>query len=184
MIIENCKVTFDGSFYVAKAPQPSPYGNGKKKPRKFLKAISIPDTPTDIQATTTCEKQTEDISEKVKYAENARAEKDGKAEKKAQKTKKIVVDLKEIFNELYLVHAGKKKKKEIREEMLNGMRPYFENYQELSAFVDMQLERVFHNKGTRSCRLWKKMNNVPFNYFITVTYDSKKHTEEIGRAHV
>ena len=61
MIIENCKVTFDGSFYVAKAPQPSPYGNGKKKPRKFLKAISIPDEPTDTQATTTCENQTEDI---------------------------------------------------------------------------------------------------------------------------
>ena len=178
MIIENCKVTFDGSFYVAKAPQPSPYGNGKKKPRKFLKAISIPDEPTDTQATTTCENQTEDISEKVKYAENARAEKDGKEEKKAQKTKKIVVDLKEIFNELYLAHAGKKKKKEIREEMLNGMRPYFDNYKELSAFVDMQLERVYHNKGTRSCRLWKKMNNVPFNYFITVTYDDKKHTEE------
>ena len=181
MIIENCKVTFDGSFYVAKAPQPSPYGNGKKKPRKFLKAISIPDEPTDTQATTTCENPQEDISEKVKYAENARAEKDSKEEKKAQKTKKIVVDLKEIFNELYLAHAGKKKKKEIREEMLNGMRPYFENYQELSAFVDMQLERVYHNKGTRSCRLWKKMHNVPFNYFITVTYDSKKHTEETFR---
>ena len=110
MIIEKCKVTFDGSFYVAKAPQPSPYGNGKKKPRKFLKAISIPDEPTDTQATTTCENKNEDISDKVKYAENARAEKDGKEEKKAQKTKKLVVDLKEIFNELYLAHAGKKKK--------------------------------------------------------------------------
>ena len=86
MIIENCKVTFDGSFYVAKAPQPSPYGNGKKKPRKFLKAISIPDEPTDTQATTTCENQTEDISEKVKYAENARAQK--RTAKKKRKRKK------------------------------------------------------------------------------------------------
>ena len=180
MIIENCKVSFDGSFYIAKAPEPSPYGNGKKKPRTFLKAISIPDTPTDTQATTTCENPQDDICEKVKYAENARAENDGKEEKKAR-TKKIIVDLKEIFNELYLANAGKKKKKEIREEMINGLRPYFDDFQELIAFVDMQLERVYHNKGTRSSRLWKKLNNVPFNYFITVTYNDKKHTEESFR---
>ena len=45
----------------------------------------------------------------------------------------------------------------------------------------MQLERVRHNQGQRNARLWKKLNNVPFNYFITVTYDSKKHTEESFR---
>ena len=71
MIIENCKVTFDGSFYVAKAPQPSPYGNGKKKPRKFLKAISIPDEPTDTQATTTCENKNEDMGTRKRYGKIA-----------------------------------------------------------------------------------------------------------------
>ena len=175
MILKDCKVTFDGSFFIAKTPEPSPYGKRKRKPRKYLKEISIPEPTAATQATTTCENQEETLYDKVKYAENALAEKDEKKEYKAQ-TKKIVVDLKEIFNELLLANADKKYKEKKR-EIINGLRPYFESEQETKAFVKIQLERVHHNKGQRNARLWKKLNNVPFNYFITVTYDDKKHTE-------
>ena len=63
-MIENCKVNFDGSHYIAKTPE-LPFKKGK--PKKFLKTIEI---PTDTQATTTCENpQDEDIcDEVVKYA--------------------------------------------------------------------------------------------------------------------
>ena len=174
-MIENCKVNFDGSNYLAKLPQPCPFKKGK--PKKFLKTIEI---PADTQATTTCENPQDNIcDEVVKYAEKARAENDGKEKKKAQ-TKKIVVDLKEIFNTLFLANAGKTYN-EKKNAIIDGLRPYFDDFQGLIAFVDMQLERVRHNQGQRNARLWKKLNNVPFNYFITVTYDSKKHTEEAFR---
>lgn len=120
-MIENCKVNFDGSSYIAQLPQPCPFKKGK--PKKFLKTIEI---PTDNQATTTCENEKDDIcDEVVKYAEKACAENDGKEKKKAQ-IKKIVVDLKEIFNTLFLANVGKTYH-ERKNAIIDGLRPYFEN---------------------------------------------------------
>ena len=120
-MIENCKVNFDGSSYIAQLPQPCPFKKGK--PKKSLKTIEI---PTYNQATTTCENEKDDIcDEVVKYAEKACAENDGKEKKKAQ-TKKIVVDLKEIFNTLFLANVGKTYH-ERKNAIIDGLRPYFEN---------------------------------------------------------
>lgn len=163
MPIINAKVYNDGSFPIAIPPNLNPPPKRKGKAKEYLAKISLPISEDE---NTPPSKEEKEIA---KYAKN-RAEKGGNE-------KIVTVDLKEIFNDLYDKFADKKKK-EKKQEIINGLRAYIQDERELKAFVESQLERKLRNYIVKMTRLYRKVYNNDFNYFCTFTYDDKKHSEE------
>ena len=58
------------------------------------------------------------------------------------------------------------------------MLPYFKDSISCRAFVEDNFNRKHRNMVCRKTRLWRKINQQTFNYFVTFTFDDKKHTEE------
>lgn len=84
---------------------------------------------------------------------------------------------KELFEELYQKSADMKKRERksyVQKEML----PYFKDSISCRAFVEHNFNRKHRNMVCRKMRLWRKINQQTFNYFVTFTFDDKKHTEE------
>jgi len=84
---------------------------------------------------------------------------------------------KQLFDKLYMEYINLPKKErayKIMEEML----PYFDSIEELKWYVDLGMERKKRNLTARRVRMVRKANLAGFNYFVTFTYDDKKHTEE------
>jgi len=84
---------------------------------------------------------------------------------------------KQLFDKLYIEYINLPKKErayKIMEEML----PYFDSIEELKWYVDLGMERKKRNLTARRVRMVRKANLAGFNYFVTFTYDDKKHTEE------
>ena len=74
-----------------------------------------------------------------------------------------------------------KPKKERDTAILEELRESFDSKDELSAFVNANMERVKTNRIKRIVRLMRKLRLQDWNYFCTFTYDSKLHTEESFR---
>ncbi len=88
----------------------------------------------------------------------------------------IIITKKQLFDKLYMEHIDLPKKErayKIMEEML----PYFDSVEELKWYVDLGFERKQRNLTARRVRMVRKANLAGFNYFVTFTYDDKKHTE-------
>lgn len=84
---------------------------------------------------------------------------------------------KELFEELYQKSVGMNKRERnayVQREML----PYFKDSISCRAFVEDNFNRKHRNMICRKTRLWRKINQQTFNYFVTFTFDDKKHTEE------
>ena len=61
------------------------------------------------------------------------------------------------------------------------MAPYFKSYELCAEFVEQNLERKHRNMVCRKSRLWRKINQQQFNFFVTFTFDDKLHDEESFR---
>ena len=85
---------------------------------------------------------------------------------------------KELFEELYQKSADIRKKRERKAYVQREMLPYFKDSISCRAFVEKNFERKHRNMVCRKIRLWRKINHQTFNYFVTFTFDDKKHTEE------
>ena len=84
---------------------------------------------------------------------------------------------KEVFNRLYAEHINLPRK-ERKKQILEDMKPYFEDERTAELFVDANMTRKQTNLTSRRIRLIRKVNLQVFNYFVTFTYDSALHTEE------
>ena len=87
---------------------------------------------------------------------------------------------KELFDELYM-QTFDMKKRERKSYIVKQMLPYFKDGLSCRAFVEKNFERKHRNMVCRKIRLWRKINHQTFNYFVTFTFDDKKHTEESFR---
>lgn len=76
---------------------------------------------------------------------------------------------KELFNTIY-DDTRYVTKKEQKEKLIAGMRPYFRNEQATADYVEAQLRRKKRNLICRRIRFTRKANLQEFNYFVTVTY--------------
>ena len=74
-----------------------------------------------------------------------------------------------------------KPKKERKKEIKEALKNEFANKDELTEFIDMNMERVTVNAIKRKVRLMRKLRLQDWNYFCTFTYDDKLHTEETFR---
>ena len=91
-----------------------------------------------------------------------------------------VMTRRELFNEVYKENIYKKYK-ERKAVLMKAMRPYFKTDEATKNYVESNLERKKRNLIARRIRLTRKANLQDFNYFVTLTYDGAKHTEESFR---
>ena len=85
--------------------------------------------------------------------------------------------VKEVFNKIYAEHINLPRK-ERRKQILEEMKPYFEDERTAELFVDANMVRKKNNLIARRIRMLRKVNLQEFNYFVTFTYNDKLHTEE------
>ncbi len=74
-----------------------------------------------------------------------------------------------------------KLKRERKQHITDALEESFENKEELTAFVDKNLERVKTNYFKRRTRLYRKLYLQQWSYFITFTYSDELQTEEFFR---
>ena len=104
----------------------------------------------------------------------------GKSRKKPTE-KRPTSDANQRFDAAYRKSLSKPKR-ERKAAIMESLRDDFERPDELSAFVNANMERVKTNKIKRIVRLTRKLNLQEWNYFCTFTYDDQLHTEETFRA--
>ena len=62
------------------------------------------------------------------------------------------------------------------------MRSEFSTTEQAIDYIEQNIERKKNNLAKRRVRLWRKIYLQEWNYFVTFTYDSQKHTEETFKA--
>ena len=70
-------------------------------------------------------------------------------------------------------------KRERKKYIKEKLKDEFKNAEQLKEFVASNIERKKINAYKRNTRLWRKIyTQGEWHYFVTFTYDDKKHTEE------
>ena len=177
------KVYFDGSHYIAIPHTTNPARRRKHKQEiitvseqdgklklEKMPPVLIPDddefeSPEPEQVTL------EEVVKEAAKSENKPVQEPEKASKVKRKTTR-----KEIFEELYnkyLNYSRKMRIKAIYEDML----PLFKTADACKNYVESNADRKRKNLIRRRMRFVRKALNQEFNYFVTLTYDDKKHTE-------
>ena len=72
-------------------------------------------------------------------------------------------------------------KKERKDFMKEQLKDCFKNEKETNEFIDKQTERKKTNTIKRRVRLFRKVHLQEWNYFVTFTFDDKKHDEQSFR---
>ncbi len=176
MPFADAKVYYDGSHYIA-IPL-------TKRPNMKYREQTIEEQITVIQEMEGSEtEKVEEPSINCVTNENIiveestiNAENEPKIDTKAVKCEQVMTR-KQLFDKLYIEHINLPKKErayKIMEEMMS----YFDSIEELKWYVDLGFERKQRNITARRVRMVRKANLAGFNYFVTFTYDDKKHTEQ------
>ena len=157
------KVYSDGSHRIGIPYEPNPYVRKRRKQPEEV--ITVTEPAEDVSATVP--------DENTVGNEPAQTERENipTVPKQKQMTRK------ELFEELYQKSVGMNKRERkayVQREML----PYFKDSISCRAFVEDNFNRKHRNMICRKTRLWRKINQQTFNYFVTFTFDDKKHTEE------
>ncbi len=160
------KVYSDGGHYIGIPYEPNPYARKRRK------------TPEEVIVV---KEHAEEVSAALP-AENAdgqnpaptEREKIGKISKERRMTRK------ELFEELYQKSADMKQREQ-KEFIRKEMAPYFKSKKQCFEFVEQNFERKHRNMVCRKSRLWRKINQQTFNYFVTFTFSDKQHDEESFR---
>ena len=177
MAFGETKVYFDGSHYIAIPHTTRP---SKKRPKPIEELVTVIDeeepqmesTPSDIDDVPFPVGENFEIEEEtIEVNETQKDIKDNKPKLEVKMTRK------EIFDLAYKETHGMKKY--LRKKIIfDKMRHYFTTDEKTKDFVDANFERKQRNLISRRIRMTRKANLQDFNYFVTFTYDSGKHTEE------
>ncbi len=160
------KVYSDGGHYIGIPYEPNPYARKRRKAPEEV--ITVKEHAEELSATTPLG--------------HTDATKTSSAEQKKPDTipKERSMTRKELFEELYRKSADMKRR-ERKEFICKEMTPYFKSYELCAEFVEQNLKRKHRNMVCRKSRLWRKINQQQFNFFVTFTFDDKLHDEESFR---
>ena len=181
MIYHDAKVYNDGSHYIA-----IPHTTRPSKPRytPSPERVEVKDENKDNEKREDIDKSTPSEVEDVPFVlekhefEEIEVNEDIFAESEPTPTDTPrFATRKEIFEEAYSESLNLPKR-ERKRFLVTKMRPYFDSKDKTKLFVEAHMQRKLRNLITRRIRLNRKVNLQEFNYFVTFTYDSKKHTEE------
>ena len=158
------KVYSDGSHRIGIPYEPNPYVRKRRKQPEEV--ITVTEPAEDVSATVP--------DENTVGNEPTQTERENipTVPKQRQMTRK------ELFEELYQKSADIRKKRERKAYVHRELLPYFKDNISCRAFVEDNFNRKHRNMVCRKTRLWRKINQQTFNYFVTFTFDDKKHTEE------
>lgn len=179
------KVYFDGSHYIAIPHTTNPAR--RRKHKQEVITVSEQDGKLKLEKTPPVlalggedefeppEPEQVTLEEVVKEAEKSE-------NKPVQEPEKVVVSKrtttrKEVFEELYkkyLNYSRKARIKAIYEDML----PLFKTADACRSYVESNADRKRKNLIRRRMRFVRKALNQEFNFFVTLTYNDKKHTED------
>ena len=95
---------------------------------------------------------------------------------KTVKAKGTKTTKKQVFERLYKAHSGLKRQL-LRAKIIDGIKGLFKDLKSAENYVVDNLERKKRNLICRRTRMVRKVNLQKFNYFVTFTYDGKKHSE-------
>lgn len=167
MLYEETKVYYDGSHYIA---IPHTENKTKRRPPPEEEYIAV-------------EKEAEKTFSVGETKEPNKAETPRHSpvfESMDMEKPTRTMTRKQLFNELYAEYLYCRRD-ERRKKIIAAMLPYFKSEKETELYVDANLERKKRNLLCRRIRMMRKANLADFNYFVTLTYDDEKHTEESFR---
>lgn len=191
-MISKAKIYHDGSHYVAIKPTKR-FRKPRPKRKEEVVAVIEKDEENNVKIV---EKPTYTPTFKIKEgnmsayieqrdfsdlplvvaAEKYELEQKLKEQKKDSKPVRTATRS-QLFNEFFEQSKSMPKKKQIA-FLIENMRKYFSNDLGAEIFVSGKLYRMKENQQRRKLRFIRKANMANFNYFVTFTYDSEKHTEE------
>ena len=158
------KVYSDGGHYIGIPYEPNPYA------RKRCKA------PEEV---ITVKEHAEEVSPLP--AEQVNGQNLAPSEQKTRTNpNERRMTRKELFDELYQKSAGMDRREQ-KEFIRKEMAPYFKSKEECFEFVEQNFERKHRNMVCRKSRLWRKINQQTFNFFVTFTFSDELHDEESFR---
>ena len=160
------KVYSDGGHYIGIPYEPNPHAGKRRKVPEEV--ITVKEHAEELSATATAENADENIPAAAKRGKTDTMSKERRMTRK------------ELFEELYRKSVGMKRR-ERKEFICNEMALYFKSYELCAEFVEQNLERKHRNMVCRKSRLWRKINQQQFNFFVTFTFDDKLHDEESFR---
>lgn len=102
--------------------------------------------------------------------------------KAPKRTKRDKTEIDDIF--VFLYADGLKcdmTDKELREFILTNLEDCFPTFPDLEKYVNENVDRMNRNAWQREKRFRRKAYLNRWNYFVTFTYNGKKHTEETFR---
>ena len=196
-----CKVYFDGSHYIAIPHTTRRYRPRRKRNEEKImvkppgtaeddKAIedTMSDGMTQNNDTMSEDKPSENTSPAEELTPIERIAKEGAPISSApsppaenhilnENGDVRIMTKRELFNEVYKENIYKRYG-ERKAVLMKAMRPYFKTDEAAKNYVESNLERKKRNLIARRIRLTRKANLQDFNYFVTLTYDGAKHTEE------
>ena len=104
--------------------------------------------------------------------------------KRSKTTTTAIVDqTKQKFETAY-AESQSLPKRERKKYIAEKMRSEFSTTEQAIDYIEQNIERKKNNLAKRRVRLWRKIYLQEWNYFVTFTYDSQKHTEETFKAKI
>ena len=167
-----CKVRKGGDVYIATPHTTNPKKRTVRKQKEI--AVSVKDGKYALE-----KPQDKPLNDSHTQAEQSTepADKSPSKVNEKPKTDVLITTLKDIFDELYDKYY--KQYPNVRKQsILKDMLPLFPSEEDAAYFVDEQCRRKWRNAYTRKQRFEYKAVNQNYEYFFTVTFDGKKHTEE------
>lgn len=174
----NCKVRREGDVYIATPHTTNPTRRTMRKQPEIT--VSVKDGKYALEEKPIENTAVNDGIEPVTIdggQVTEPTEKSPSAAKEQPKTDVRITTLKDIFDELYDKYY--KQYPNVRKQsILKDMLPLFLSEEDATYFVDEQCRRKWRNAYTRKQRFEYKAYNQNYEYFFTVTFDGKKHTEQ------
>lgn len=99
---------------------------------------------------------------------------------KRKKTALKKVSRREVFERVYKENCTVNKGR-LKEEAIKALKPYFKKESEAIYYAEENIKRKIKNMSVRRIRCMRKASLQSWDYFVTITYDDKKHTEESFR---
>ena len=100
---------------------------------------------------------------------------------KKQPPKKTTQDTKKQAFETAYKESMSLPKRERKKYIAEKLQGEFETAEQAKEYAAQNLERKKTNAAKRYTRIWRKVRLQQWNYFVTFTFDSKKHDEQSFR---
>lgn len=165
MWYEEVKIYHDGSHYVG-IPHTTNPKKRRKKPKEEVFEVEMTEE----------EMKREDIQREMMLLPEVSEETED-AEKEESKPKVKCVTRISEFEKYYEASKGMEKTKR-KKYLMKNLRQYFRSGIEAECYVEKRLKDKKRALFARRLRFVRKAYMHDFNYFVTLTYDDKKHTEE------